>query len=154
MTSVVAELAAQNLTQVWSEENGFQLLISAGRQLKGADVSTPEDAALALFDTCATSGQASFLTDYVQEVCCDPSLSTTMLENMAMFDGGLVHRWLQTTCQSIDGELRTMCATGTGMSDRSLVSRLRATVLCCIAVNSALMEAGMQSRAVCEGMQM
>jgi hypothetical protein len=151
MAAVVAKLAARDMSLVWDEESGFEVLLSAGRQLVGTDGLAPEEAALAVFDACATSGHASFLTDYVQQICCDPSTSTVTLKNMAMFDGGLVHRWLKSTCQSLDSELRTMCTTGNGMSDRSLVSRLRAIVLCCFAVNTALLEAGMRSRAVSIG---
>lgn len=144
-------VSGEDVREVWNPGNQFRTLISLGKSLGGSGQLSAHEAGPLVLDVCATSGQVSFVTDYVHEVCGDSSVSSSEVADMALLDGDMVHEWITSRTGSAHAELVRVCGTGSGMSDDTLLAQLHTRLLAYAAVNSALSTAGLHSKAVPPG---
>ena len=148
----VSQLSAQDVQQVFSPAHDFQALIKAATGLSGnAGHLSPAEAAASVLDACAVCGHASFAADYVHEVCGNKAISSTSVDHIPLLDGGLVQQWMQQSIKDIESELRTVCASGNGMSDETGLSRMRTRLLSYQTINAALKSAGLHGKTVPAG---
>lgn len=154
----VAQVSALDIKAIWKPDDNFRALVQAGRALGAASQSSasgassamlqPSQAGMQLLEACAACGHASFITDYVHEICGDANISSTCVDHMTLLDGDHVHQWLTASVASLEKQLHSMCTTGNRLKDETLLSKMHTRLRSYTAVNDAMCAAGLAAKSL------
>jgi hypothetical protein len=153
IASAIADVSSADLKKVWNPNEQFCALLRVASELGGNGqlAPTPAEAGLRILDACASSGHASFVADYIKEICADPGVSSTSISDMTMLDGDLVQQWLLSSIARLEADLQGVCCTGNGIHDELLLSKMRTQLISYASINSVVQSAGLDSKGVPDG---
>lgn len=144
---IVNTFVSSSLYRTFDPSDNFQALCRAGSSLSSLHgLPQPNNVAESLqllLTTCMQHGQTSFIVDYIQSVCADPKLASTNLEQSAVLEGAVAHRWLQQLATGLQRDLEGLSA----VQDPQVLARLQCCAASAQLVNHAISTAGLNVNA-------
>jgi hypothetical protein len=75
-----------------------------------------------MLEAATRDGHIAFIADYIQEICGDPHISSSISEDVSVLDGALAAEWLVSTAAALRADLERVLKSESGLPDDTHIS--------------------------------